>query len=96
MRSHLFLIKVFFVVGAVWFYVIHPTRIPSAPKLGSTAAIERAVRFQFPEIKSESDDYTAKLAVEHRELSLRDVSSVGKASAHPTEEKSDKSSRAIQ
>lgn len=75
-------------MGAVWFYVIHPTRIPSAPMLGSTAAIERAVRFQFPEIKSESDDYTAKLAVEHRELSLREVSSVGKASAHPTEEKS--------
>lgn len=82
-------------MGAVWLYVIHPTRIPLVPKLGPTAAIEQAVRFQFPEIKSESDDYTAKLAVEHRELSLREVSSVGKATAKPIENKPEKSPRAI-
>ncbi len=83
-------------MGAVWFYIIHPTRIPSAPKMGSTAAIEQAVHFQFPEIKSDSDDYTAKLAIEHRELSLREVSSVSKASVETIEKKSDESAHASQ
>jgi len=85
MRSHLFLIKVFFVVGAVWLYVIHPTRIPDIQKPGPALIIEQAARFTFPEIKSTPGEDTAKVSGEHRELSLREVSSVGKATKEPVE-----------
>jgi hypothetical protein len=86
MRSQFILIETFFVIGAVWLYAIHPTRIEIVPKLGPAPIIERAARFTFPEIKSlaetDADDVT-KISGEHRELSLREVSSVGKASAKP-------------
>jgi hypothetical protein len=83
MRSHLLIIKVFFVVGAVWLYVIHPTRIPPIQKLGPAPIIEQAARFTFPEIKSTPGEDVARISGEHRELSLREVSSVGKASVGP-------------
>lgn len=72
------LIKIFFVVVGVWLYVIHPTRIPSTQKLGPAPIIEQAARFKFPEIKPLPEENVAKISGEHRELSLREVSSVGK------------------
>ncbi|MNK63664.1 hypothetical protein D3C87_828870 [compost metagenome] len=78
MRSHLLLIKIFFVVVGVWLYVIHPTHIPATLKLGPAPIIEQAASFRFPEIKSSPEEDVARISGEHRELSLREVSSVGK------------------
>lgn len=72
------LIKIFFVVVGVWLYVIHPTHVPATLKIGPAPIIEQAARFTFPEIKSSAEEDVAKISGEHRELSLREVSSVGK------------------
>lgn len=89
MRSHLLVIKVFVVVGAVWLYVIHPTQVPSLQKLGPAPLVEQAARFTFPKIEPIDDSYEiVKVSGEHRELSLRDVSSVSKPVKKDDEEKS--------
>ena len=78
MRAHLLLVKIFFVVVGTWLYVIHPTRMPEVLKLGPAPIIEKAARFTFPEVKSSPETNIVKVSGEHRELSLREISSVGK------------------
>lgn len=84
-------IKVFVVVGAVWLYVIHPTQMPSIPKLGPAPLIEQAARFTFPKIEPIDNSYEiVKVSGEHRELSLRDISSISKPVKKDEENSSEK------
>ncbi len=84
-------IKVFVVVGAVWLYVIHPTQMPSIPKLGPAPLIEQAARFTFPKIEPIDNSYEiVKVSGEHRELSLRDISSISKPVKKDEEKSSEK------
>lgn len=77
MKSHLLVIKVFIVVGGAWLYVIRPQQMPLAQKLGPAPMVEQATRFHFPKLSPiDETEALMKVSGEHRELSLREISSV--------------------
>lgn len=94
MKSHLLVIKVFIVVGGVWLYVIHPQQQPQIQRLGPAPLIEQAARFSFPKITPiDETEEIMKVSGDHRELSLRDISSVKEEEAMKEKKESDKLSR---